>query len=72
MKSDLLLFCKNPNLLINRFGKDNKLRFSEYIKLVEPKDPYMIDLLLKKDQKPKGNMQIQTEISLKLLFDMIE
>lgn len=49
VKSDLLLFCKNPNLLINRYGKDNKLRFSEYIKLVEPKDPFMIDLLLKKD-----------------------
>lgn len=49
IKSDLLLYCKNPNLILNRFGKDNKLRFSEYIKLVEPKDPYMIELLLKKD-----------------------
>ncbi|CAD8085217.1 unnamed protein product [Paramecium sonneborni] len=72
IKSDLIQFCKNPQLILDRYGKDNKMRFSEYIKLIEPKDPQAIEILLKKDQKHKGQMLTQTEISLKLLFELIE
>ncbi|CAD8052851.1 unnamed protein product [Paramecium primaurelia] len=72
IKSDLNQYCKNPQLILDRYGKDNKMRFSEYIKMIEPKDPQAVEILLKKDQKHKGNMLTQTEISLKLLFELIE
>ncbi|CAK63653.1 unnamed protein product (macronuclear) [Paramecium tetraurelia] len=72
IKSDLNSFCKYPQLILDRYGKDNKIRFSEYIKMVEPKDPQAVEILLQKDQKQKGNMLTQTELSLRLLFQLIE
>ncbi|CAD8082791.1 unnamed protein product [Paramecium sonneborni] len=72
IKSDLIQFCKNPQVILDRYGKDNKMRFSEYIKLIEPRDPQAVEILLKKDQKHKVQMLIQTEISLKLLLELIE